>query len=297
MNFLGIPCKEDLAKIVILPVPFDKTTTYIHGAEKGPSALIKASCNLELYDIETDSEVYKKGIFTAPPILATTSETMLEETHQRVLSYLQKDKFTVTLGGEHAISSAPIQAHAEFFGSISVLQFDAHSDLVFAYEGNPYSHASVMARVLEVPNVEKIVSIGVRSMAADERSLLKKTKPFFAHTLFGDHVWMQSALSELSDNVYITFDLDVFDSSVMPSTGTPEPGGLFWHQLLPFLNLVAKNKTIVGFDIVELCPIPGFAAPDFLAAKLVYKLLSYIFKQKDHSHGNSLLHEETFQTF
>lgn len=270
-------CNEETSAIAIVPVGFDQTTTYIHGTQAGPGALIEASKHLETYDIETDSEVYRKGIFTAKGISYRDSLAMLKGVEKEVLGFLKKGKFTVTLGGEHAISLAPIRAHASHFGKLSVLQFDAHSDLVPAYEGNPYSHASVIARVKEVPNVEKVVSIGIRSMAEEEKIHQDRSLTFFAHDIHSSSEWMKQALSCLTDTVYITFDLDVFDSSLMPSTGTPEPGGLFWHQIASFLRLVAKHRTIVGFDVVELCPIPGFAAPDFLAAKLVYKLLNYVF--------------------
>lgn len=271
----------ETSDIVIVPAPFDKTTTYCHGTDRGPKALIEASRNMELYDIETAFEVYQKGIFTNPAIKAEDSLELLEKLYQEIYSLLQQEKFVVTLGGEHAISLAPIRAHAQHFGPISVLQLDAHSDLISAYEGNPYSHASIMARVLELEQIESLVAVGVRSMCSEEVPSLSSTKTFFAHDLFHNDLWMRQAVSELSENVYITFDLDVFDSSVMPATGTPEPGGLFWHQVMPFLHLVAKQRNIIGFDVVELCPIPNIAAPDFLAAKLVYKLLSYIFKQRE----------------
>lgn len=266
------------SKIVILPVPFDLTTTYQKGSDKGPAALIEASRNLELYDIETNSEVYLQGIYTAPAIKAKNSKEMLDRTEKETLKYIQQNKFVVTLGGEHAISLAPIRAHAKTYGPISVLQFDAHADLQDAYEGNPYSHASVMARVQELENVKKIVSVGIRSMSSDELKNLKKNDTFFAHDIHSRSDWMAEVLKKLSPNVYITFDLDVFDSSLMPSTGTPEPGGLGWYPVLQLIRMVAAKKNIVGFDIVELMPKKENPAPDFLAAKLVYKMLSYLKK-------------------
>lgn len=276
-KFGGLEEKAENSKIVIVPAPFDQTTTYGHGSEKGPAAIIEASRNVELYDIETDFEVYQVGIKTADPVHARTSKELQERLYQTVQDFLKEGKFVVTLGGEHAISAAPIKAHAEAFGPISVLQLDAHSDLIEAYGGNPYSHASVMARVSEMDGIEQIVSVGIRSMSSEELPMLSKTKTFFAHNLHEGNGWMEEAISALSDTVYITFDLDVFDSSLMPATGTPEPGGLFWHQVIPFLKLVAKKKNIVGFDVVELAPISQMPAPDFLAAKLVYKLLSFVF--------------------
>ena len=282
-QFLGLTppfTNEESAKVVIVPVPFDKTTSYTHGTEKGPAALIEASKSVELYDIATDSEMYKEGIHTAPAVDCPTSETMLDGVYQSVLSYLKKDKFVVTLGGEHSISYAPIRAHAEHFGKISVLQFDAHSDLRPAYEGNPLSHASVMARTKELPDVLEIVSVGIRSMCAEEKPHMDTDNVFFAHNLHDNDDWMLKAIHKLTGPVYITFDLDVFDSSLMPSTGTPEPGGLFWHQVEKFLTLLIQKKTVIGFDVVELCPIENFVAPDFLAAKLTYKLLTCIFAKK-----------------
>lgn len=261
---------EEFAKIVILPVPFDLTTTYQKGANLGPEALIEASRNLELYDIETNSEVYLKGIFTAPPVIAENSEAMIEMTYKRVKALLDKEKLVCVIGGEHSISFAPIKAHAEKFQKITVLQLDAHADLQDAYEGNPWSHASVMARVQELEGVEKIVSVGIRSMSSEELPNLDRQNTFFSHQFD-----VEKVLEKLTGLIYITFDLDVFDSSLMPSTGTPEPGGLQWNEAMAFLKRVFKEKSVIGFDIVELCPNIANKAPDYLAAKLVYKLLSY----------------------
>ncbi len=279
-RFGGLPDpygSEEQAQIVVLPVPFDKTTTYQKGSDRGPAALIEASRNMELYDIETESEVYLKGIYTAPAIQEQTSEKMLEATYHQTKQFLDKGKFVVTIGGEHAISYAPIRAHAEHYEKLTVLQFDAHADLQEAYEGNPWSHASVMARVKELPNVTKIISVGIRSMSSEEVPNLDKANTFFAHALDGEGRWIDEVLARLSGPIYITFDLDAFDSSLMPSTGTPEPGGLLWNQALGLLRRVAAEQKIVGFDIIELLPMSGNAAPDYLAAKLLYKLLSYRF--------------------
>ncbi len=279
-RFGGLPDEFshlESAQIVVLPVPFDQTTTYGQGADKGPAALIEASRNLELFDIETQSEVFRRGIYTAPAIEASNSEEMLALTYERTLHFLKMGKFVTTLGGEHAISQAPIRAHADHFGKISVLQFDAHSDLAYAYEGNPLSHASVMARVREIPGVERSVAVGIRSMSSEEAAVVEKENTLYAHEIHEDERWIEKMLGRLSDPVYITFDLDVFDSSLMPSTGTPEPGGLFWHQAAKALRAVAKRKKIIGLDIVELCPSKQLRAPDFLAAKLLYKTLSYLF--------------------
>lgn len=278
-RYAGLPdsySSEASAKIVLLPVPFDQTTTYQKGTDKGPKALIEASRNMELYDIETAFEVYKEGIYTAPAINIESSEPMLQALYERTKHFLEQGKFVVVVGGEHSISYAPIRAHAEKYGKLTVLQLDAHADLQPAYEGNPWSHASVMARVKELNNVEKIVSVGIRSMATEELPNLDGANTFFAHKLEGNE-WISEVLSKLSGPVYVTFDLDVFDSSLMPSTGTPEPGGLTWNQATKLLQRVAQEKQLVGFDVVELCPKEGHPAPDYLAAKLIYKLLSYQF--------------------
>lgn len=282
-RYAGLPdtyCNLKTSEIVILPVPFDLTTTYQKGSDKGPEALIEASRNLELYDIETESEVYKKGIYTAAPILAKTSKKMLESTYQQVKEWIAKGKFVVVIGGEHSISYAPIRAHSEYYGPITLLQLDAHADLQNTYQGDPWSHACVMARVKELPHVSNIAAVGIRSMSSEELVNFDRANTFLAHQLDSKGLWIDKALKKLTNPVYITFDLDLFDSSLMPSTGTPEPGGLQWDTAMNLLKRVAKEKKIIGFDIVELCPNPNNPAPDYLAAKLLYKLLSYTFYPK-----------------
>ncbi len=277
-RYAGLPdefSSIESSKIVILPVPFDLTTTYQHGAHKGPAALIEASRHLEFYDIETNFSVYQIGIHTAPAIEVASSEEMRQQTYLRTKKYLEQGKFVVILGGEHSISFAPIQAYAEHYPGMSVLQIDAHADLQEAYEGNPWSHASVMARVREIPGISSIVSVGIRSMSAEEAPFVDTTKTFFAHELDTSMNWIDKAIDQLNDQVYITFDLDGLDPSLMSSTGTPEPGGLNWNEATALLKKVADRRNIVGFDVVELCPSTANLAPDFLAAKLVYKILSY----------------------
>jgi agmatinase len=268
------------SEVVILPVPFDQTTTYRRGADRGPAALIEASRNMELYDIETDSEVWRRGIFTAPAIEARDSLEMHRSLYLASKRFLEMGKFVVVVGGEHSISTAPIRAHAEWLGPISVLQLDAHADLADVYEGDPFSHASVMARVREIPDVERIVAVGIRSMSREESGAVERANTFFAHEIDDKDLWMDRLVERLGERVYITFDLDAFDSSLMPSTGTPEPGGLFWGQAVRLLSKVAEERQVVGFDIVELLPTDGFPACDYLSAKLLYKLLSYIFRKK-----------------
>jgi agmatinase len=263
------------ASVVILPVPFDKTSTWIKGADKGPAAIIEASRYLEFYDIETDSEVLKKGIFTAPPINSSSSSLLIKKTDSAVSKYLKDNKFVVTLGGEHSISVGVIKSYARRYKSLSILHLDAHADSRDIYEGSRYNHACVIARVRECAS--NIVSVGIRSMDVSERSGIERRKMFFAHEIYNSDTWINRAVGQLTDTVYITIDLDVFDPGIMPSTGTPEPGGLGWYQVLKLLSSVAKSKRIVGFDVVELCP-SNSKAPDFLAAKLIYTLLSYIYQ-------------------
>jgi len=264
------------AKVVIVPVPYDQTSTWIKGADKGPEAILEASANMELYDIETDSEVYKKGIFTAKPIeKSSTPEAMVETVKNAVASYLDKEKFTVVIGGEHSVSLGSIYAHHEKFPDIAVLGLDAHTDLRPEYQGSKFSHACVMARARELC---PLVQVGIRSMDSTEKAFVDKSNIFFARDIYDNTDWHRAVLDALPEKIYITIDLDVFDPAVMPSTGTPEPGGLFWYDCLSFLKKVFENKNVLGFDVVELCPNCYNKAPDFLAAKLIYKLLSYKFR-------------------
>jgi len=278
-NFADIP-KEyshlDRAQIVIIPVPYDQTSTWIKGADKGPDAIIAASANLELYDIETNSEVYKKGIYTDKAVQnESLPEDMIDVVKQRVRHYIDRAKFTVVLGGEHSVSIGAIRAQAEKYQAITVLQLDAHTDLRDEYNGSKYNHACVMARVRELC---PIVQVGIRSMDASEKRYLEPAKVFFAKDVCGQKNWIRRVVGKLSEKVYVTIDLDVFDPSIMPSIGTPEPGGLLWYEVLCLLREVFEQRDVVGFDVVELCPNENNKAPDFLAAKLIYKMLSYKFK-------------------
>jgi agmatinase len=264
------------AGIVIIPVAYDGTSTWVKGADKGPAAILEASGNMELYDIETDSEVYRKGIFTEEIITGEVSTAeMIKAVAGAVEYYLEKNKFTVVIGGEHSVSIGPIKAYTKQYENLTVLQLDAHSDLREEYNGSKYNHACVMARVKELC---PIVQVGIRSMDYSEKKSMDSSRTFFAKDIYDNTDWIKKVISRLSDNVYITIDLDVFDPSIMPSTGTPEPGGLFWYDVLALLKAVSGKKNIVGFDVVELCPDAKNKAPDFLAAKLIYKLLSYKFE-------------------
>lgn len=266
------------SQIVILPVPYDKTSTWIHGADKGPAALFEAAEQIELYDIETDSEVYTRGIHITESVLESESpEQLVAAVNKRVTQLLTDKKFVVTLGGNHTVSIGAIQAHAAMYPDMTVVQFDAHADLRSSYHGSIFNHACVMAQVRKCCPA---IQIGIRSMCSEERKVYDKERMFFAHTIHQDNEWMQKALSLCSNQVYITFDLDVFDSSLMPSTGTPEPGGLQYSEVIQFMRKLCKHATIVGCDITELCPHPDNKAPDYVAAKLLYQMLSTFFHEK-----------------
>ena len=281
INFGGLEPEYsncDFSKIIVVPVCYDGTSTWIKGADKGPDAIIQASANMELYDIETDCEVYKNGIFTEDPIEgAVSTKEMMIAVGQTAKFHLDDGKFVVVIGGEHSVSVGTIRAHAERHGEVTVLQLDAHADLRDSYNGSKLNHACVMARAREIC---PIVQVGIRSMDSEEKQFMDLSRTFFAKDIQGKDDWAGKVIDKLTDKVYITIDLDVFDPSIMPSVGTPEPGGLLWYETLAFLKRVIETKNVVGFDVVELCPDEGNKAPDFLAAKLIYKLLSYRFGGK-----------------
>jgi agmatinase len=277
MNFGGneVVYSYEESEIVILPVPYDETSTWMKGADKGPDAILEASVNLEFYDIETQSEAHLKGINTVSPVLEKeTPGKLVTEVYDRVLSLLKEGKFPVTIGGNHTVSIGAIKAFSERFKDLSVLQLDAHADLRQIYEGSEFNHACAMARAREFT---PIVQVGIRSMSIDELPYVDKDRIFYAHELYYDDSLYLKALDKLTDNVYITIDLDVLDPSLMPSTGTPEPGGPEYFELMHFLRDVMKNRNVVGFDVVELCPSSTNKSPDFIAAKIIYQLLSYRF--------------------
>ena len=281
-TYAGIP-KEygsaEKAKVVLLPIPYDGTSTWGKGVDKGPQAFLEASENMETYDIETDSEVYKQGIYLADAITELDSpEEMVEAVHGTVKDYIKRNKLVTMIGGEHSISIGAIRAFSECFEDLTVLQLDAHTDLRKEYLGSKYNHACAMYEAKETTN---LVQVGIRSMDYTETLVMDRDNVFFAHEMISDDFWMDSALDLMTDDVYITFDLDALDPSIMPSTGTPEPGGLFWYETLDFLRRVFKEKNVVGFDIVELCPNKNDKSSDFLAAKLYYKMLSYKFSNNN----------------
>ena len=267
--------KKETAKIVLIPVPYDGTSTWQKGADKGPAAFLDASENMELYDIETNSEVYQQGVFLADTVTENASpEAMVDAVHQATKTYIKKNKFVTIFGGEHSVSIGTIRAFNEMFEDLTVLHIDAHADLRESYEGSKCNHACA---VYEASQSANLIQVGIRSMDAIEKTVMDEEKTYFAHEMTVDDNWMDSAIDQMTDNVFITFDLDALDPSIMPSTGTPEPGGLLWYETLEFLKEVFKEKNVVGFDIVELCPNENEKSSDFLAAKLYYKMLSYKF--------------------
>jgi agmatinase len=282
-NFLGIEKKYssyENSEIVIVSAPYEKTVSYGKGTKNGPKEILKASHYVEFYDEETRRELcFEKGIATLPELSfgKLTPKKSLEKIYKSVKENLGNGKFVVTLGGEHTISQAPIKAFTERFENISVLQFDAHSDLRDTYEGTKYSHACIMARVAEF--TKNIVQVGIRAQDKSEAEFIARNKiaTFYAREIYNSKNWMKRALEKLNENVYITFDVDAFDPSLLPATGTPEPGGLFWDETMNFLKLVGTKRNIVGFDVVELAPSKVHPASNFIAAKLVYKILNYAF--------------------
>ena len=277
MNFGGneVVYSYSESDIIIVPVPYDKTSTWMKGADKGPDAILEASVNLEFYDIETSSEAHLYGINTIDPVLEKeTPQKLVNAVYDKVLTLLSEKKFPVILGGNHTVSIGSFKAFSEYFENLTILQLDAHADLRQEYEGSELNHACAMARASEYAPV---VQVGIRSMSVEELPFVEKDRIFYSHELYYDKGLYKKALDKLTENVYITIDLDVFDPSIMPSTGTPEPGGPAYFELLHFMRDVIKTRNVVGFDIVELCPSATNKSPDFIAAKIIYQLLSYRF--------------------
>jgi agmatinase len=287
MNFGGLdlayPTFEEAAFIVI-PVPYDLTSTYQSGSRRGPSAILEASGHMELYDEELRRETFLAGIYTQPAVEADARgpAEMLVSVRQAIAETLVHDKVPVVLGGEHSISFGVVQAMKEKYPGISVLQLDAHADLRNYYQCSPYGHASVGRRISEIC---PLVQAGIRSMSAEEAAFLAESsvKSFSADMILEDPGSWETICGNLQEDVYITIDIDVLDPSIMPATGTPEPGGILWKDLLRIVKNVCLARRVRGFDVVELAPLPGIVAPDFLAAKLVYRIMGYIQEVKYRS--------------
>jgi len=281
-NYAGIPEKYarlDDAQVVLIPVPYDGTSSWQKGADKGPDAFLEASENMELFDIETRTEVYRKGIYLAPPVTENSSpEKMVEAVQKITKNYIDQEKFVTIFGGEHSVSIGTIRAFNDAFPDLTVVQLDAHADLRPEYEGSKCNHACALHEASKTTN---LVQVGIRSMDISELDHMDENQVYFGHDLYEN--WTEDAIGQMTPNVFITIDLDAFDPSIMPSTGTPEPGGLLWFETLEFLKMIFKKKNVVGFDIVELCPNDVDKSSDFLAAKLYYKMLSYKFKYLNHN--------------
>lgn len=262
------------ADILLQSIPYDGTSTWGKGADRGFDEFIEASWNMEVYDIETDSEVYRKGIHILPPVLENSSpEAVCKAVYKRTLELLKSGKFLTFFGGEHSVSIGVIDAFRMHYPDLTVLQLDAHADLRKEYLGSEYNHACAMHRAANNTN---LLQVGIRSMDICEKEYMDKRRCVFADEIAGsDKSWMERSLALMTDNVYITIDLDVLDPSIMPATGTPEPGGIDWYTIITYLRKVFQSKNIAGFDIVEFAPIEGLKAPAFLVSKLYYKLLTY----------------------
>ena len=266
------------AEILLQSIPYDGTSTWIKGADKGFDAFIEASENMELYDIETDSEVYQKGIHILDGILEKSSpEKAFKEVYQKTQELLKSNKYLTFFGGEHSISIGIIKAFYEKYNNLTVVQLDAHADLRASYLDSPFNHACALYDASKNTN---LIQIGIRSMDISEKENMNFSNVFFAEEMYQNSSWMEKSISKMTNDVYITLDLDVFDPSIMPSTGTPEPGGMLWNEMIIFLNKLFTKKNVVGFDIVELAPIENIVAPNYLVAKLYYKMLSYKFKEQ-----------------
>lgn len=281
-NFLGLTDEQaryEDAGAVVVPVPYERTVSYGAGTAEGPAAILAASRYVELYDEILREEPYLRGIHTAERVGVDGEEPEgVIDALADVAARLWADgKFPVFLGGEHALTTGPVRAARAAFEGLSVLQLDAHADLRDSYEGSPWSHASVMRRVwdLGVP----AVPVGIRAVSVEEAEFIAEEglPVFWSHRIAAGHEWMETALNALSDTVYVTFDVDFFDPSLMPATGTPEPGGGMWHETLRFLGRVFEQKTVVGMDVVELAPIEALHAPDFVVARLVHRAIGYRF--------------------
>ncbi len=286
-NFLGLEKEFSLyenSEIVIYSAPLENTVSYGSGTKYGPKEILKASHYVEFYDEETDRTLcFEKGIATLPirSLDGIKSEDTIEKIENDILKLIQDKKFSVLLGGEHTVTLGSVLAHHKAYNNLSILQIDAHSDLRDSYEGSIYSHASVMKRIYEFN--KNIVQVGIRAQCKEESEFIKKKKikTFYAREIRNAESpkkWKNEILRTLSKNVYVTFDIDGLDPSIVPATGTPEPGGLFWDETLDLIKLVGKKKNIVGFDVVELAPSKYHTPSNFIAAKLVYKMLNYAYQ-------------------
>ncbi len=268
------------SSVLIWPVPFEKTVSYGHGTKEGPAAIIDASRYMEIYDEEIGGETAEIGIHTLAAMDCDREpEEMMAALQGKARELLNTGKFLCMLGGEHSITAPVVRAFGEKFPKLSVLQIDAHADLRDQYEGTPHSHACAMRRVLEVCPA---VQVGIRSLSAEEARVIPRlpTRVFYAKDITGRTDWVESAVDSLTEDVYLTIDIDGLDPSLVPATGTPEPGGLMWNETLALIRTLAAKRNVVGMDLVELCRSPTSNASSFLSAKLIYKTLGYIFRKQ-----------------
>lgn len=279
-TYAGIPEKNadfENSKVVLITVPYDGTSTWGKGADKGPELFLDASENMELFDIETQTEPYLNGIFLAGEITEKSSpEAMTQAVYEKTKELLKTDKLFTLFGGEHSVSIGSIRAVGEKYKKLTVLQLDAHTDLRPEFHGSTSNHACA---VFEASQKHNLVQVGIRSMDIEEGQYMQKDNLFFAHDIHFNPNWIEDVLARVEGDVYITIDLDAFDPSFAPSTGTPEPGGLQWYPTLQLLDRVFQKTNVVAFDIVELMESPYSKPTAFLAAKLYYKMLAYYFKK------------------
>ncbi len=260
------------ARYVLLPVPYDGTSTFVKGADKGPQAILDASDSLELNDVQYQIEACNAGIHTDQHTYDLSSpDNMVQSVYQRVKHFMEMQKFPILLGGEHSVSVGAIKAMSEQYEDLTVLQIDAHADLRDEYHDSIYNHACVMRRAQDYA---RVVQVGIRNVCTEEMHNLVPENVFYAHDIYNTEEWMDRAVERLTQNVYVTFDLDGLDPSILPATGTPLPGGLQWYPTLRFLDKVFRQRNVVGFDVVELCPQPDNKVSDVLAATLVYKMIN-----------------------
>jgi agmatinase len=268
----------DEARAVILPVPLERTTSYVGGTRNGPREILQASSHMELWDEELGVDVHRAGVFTLPEMELPFGELspLMDEIRRVAGEILQRDKFLVTLGGEHSITPPLVAAAAARYAGLGVLQIDAHADLRDEYMGTRFNHACAMRRALEYAPVTQV---GIRSLSPAEAAAAGslETAIFYDHSMRRDPAWIDRVIDSLPQTVYLTIDVDGLDPAIMPATGTPEPGGLSWYEALALLRATIERRTVVACDIVELSPLPGVMAPNFLCAKLVYKILTYRF--------------------
>lgn len=260
------------ARYVLLPVPYDGTSTFVKGADRGPQAILDASDSLELYDVQYQKEACNAGIHTDHHDYDfSTPDAMVKSVYHRVKHFMDMQKFPILLGGEHSVSVGAIKAMSEQYEDLTVLQIDAHADLRDEYHDSIYNHACVMCRAQDYA---RVVQVGIRNVCTEEKHNLVPENVFYAHDIYNTEAWMNKAVGRLTRNVYVTFDLDGLDPSILPATGTPLPGGLQWYPTLKFLDKVFRQRNVVGFDVVELCPQPDNKVSDVLAATLVYKMIN-----------------------